>query len=85
MRWYLYTDRSVYVLSYDAHYDRKDTDMDKMTHNLDGIVEGVNHDKRLDGEVFFTKNEREFVINKNGLFEIVSGGRLYIYLGESDD
>ena len=31
MRWYLYTDRSVYVLSYDALIGRKDTDMSRYT------------------------------------------------------
>ena len=56
--------------------------MDNATHNLDGIVD---YDKRVEGEVNFTKNERCFVINKNGLFEIVRGVYLYIYLGESDD
>ena len=59
--------------------------MDNATHNLDGIVVNVDHDKRLDGEVFFTKNDRNFRINKNGLFEIVGDAYWYINLGESDD
>ena len=49
-------------------------------HNLDGIVE------RLD-EVFFTKNDRNFVVNINGLFEIVGVNQEYWYinLGELEN
>lgn len=54
--------------------------MDNITHNLDGIVEGVDHNKRLGGEVFFTKNDRNFVVNMNGLFEIVGVNQDYSYI-----
>ena len=54
--------------------------MDNATHNLDGIVEGVDHNKRLGGEVFFTKNDRNFVVNMNGLFEIVGVNQDYRYI-----
>lgn len=35
MRWYLYTDRSVYVLSYDALIGQKDTAMRNPTYSLE--------------------------------------------------
>jgi hypothetical protein len=69
--------------------------MDKITHNLVCIVDYdirnstgafvINKKGLREGEVNFTKNDRCFQINKNGLFEIVGGVYLYIYLGESDD
>ena len=48
-------------------------------HNLDGIV--------VKDEVFFTKNDRNFVVNMNGLFEIVGVNQDYWYinLGELEN
>lgn len=48
-------------------------------HNVDGIV--------VKDEVFFTKNDRQFVVNRNGLFEIVGVNEDYLYidLGNPDD